>query len=441
MQKDKRIILFARFPEPGKTKTRLIPALGPAGAADLHARMAEQTLVKIRRFAKQHSAGFEICFAGGSKEKILGWLGKDVSPSPQSFGDLGLRMSTAFRRAFNQGAKQVVLVGTDIPELTEGCFEKAFDALASHDVVLGPSTDGGYWLVGMKQNLNIFSGISWGSPEVLSQTLKGFEGRLSSHLLSPLRDVDTLEDLASILPHEVSRRPYVSVIIPALNEEQNLQNAIRSAEDEAAEILVVDGGSTDATVGRALGTGARVLKTGRGRALQQNSGAKEAKGKVLLFLHADTLLPEGYVNHVFDLLLNKKVILGAFRFKTTLHTPLMRFFEKAVHVRSTIFQMPYGDQGLFLKKKTFQTLGGFPDTPIAEDLLLVRRAVKLGRVAIAPAAALTSGRRWEKKGIFRTFLINQMVVMGLAMGVSPGKLASLYHHKAGNFFPTDETRG
>jgi hypothetical protein len=389
--------------------------------------MVESTLDKIQRFARLGPVGFEIVLDGGSKKEVLRWLGKDVSVSPQSSGNLGLRMGDAFRGAFQRGAKQVLLVGTDVPGLTEDCFQKAFDALSRQDVVIGPSVDGGYWLAGMKQYQDIFSRIPWGGPEVLSQTLKRCEDHgLSFHLLDPLRDVDTPEDLAAALYCEIFEKPYVSVIIPALNEEKNIESAIKSAKDQDAEILVVDGGSADATVKKALDAGAVVVKSPRGRAVQQNAGAKEAKGKVLLFLHADTLLPEGYVNHVFNLLLDRGMILGAFRFQTTLNTPFMRIVEKAVHFRSTVLQTPYGDQGLFLTKKTFHRLGGFPVAPIAEDMLLVRLSAKHGHIKIAPVPAMTSGRRWAQLGEVKTFLVNQALVLGFAAGVSPEKLAALY---------------
>lgn len=425
--KEKQIILFTRYPAPGKNKTRLIPALGPAGAADFHRQMVENTLDKIQGFARQHPAGFEIFLDGGTREGILRWLGKDVPVGFQPSGDLGRRMGDAFRKAFNQGAKQVVLVGADVPGLSEDRFQKAFEALSSQDVVIGPSTDGGYWLLGMRQYQDIFSTISWGGPEVLSQTLKrGGDHGLSFHLLDPLRDVDTPEDLMAVLPRGVFGKPYVTVIIPALNEEEHIERAIQSAGCEDAEILVVDGGSQDATVKKALNAGAVVVKAFRGRAVQQNAGAGQAKGKVFLFLHADTLLPPGYVTSMFNLLLDREMILGAFRFKTTLNTPFMRFMEKVVHFRSTVLQMPYGDQGLFLKKKTFHRLGGFPVTPIAEDMLLVKQAAKHGRIRIAPVPAMTSGRRWARGGMLRTFLINQVVVLGFCAGVSPEKLAALY---------------
>jgi len=114
--------------------------------------------------------------------------------------------------------------------------------------------------------------------------------------------------------------------------------------------------------------------TGRkGRAAQQNLGAEVARGRVLLFLHADTRLPEDYVSHVFETLMDRRVVLGAFGFKTDLRQTLMRFFEISTHLRSRYLHLPYGDQALFLRRTVFVNTGGFPDVPIAEDLAFVRR--------------------------------------------------------------------
>jgi len=294
-------------------------------------------------------------------------------------------------------------------------------------VVLGPSTDGGYWLVGLNRPLNIFERIPWGTDTVLDQTLKEVRKRnLSHHICEPLTDVDTIEDLRERNPRLAWKRPYLSVIIPALNEERSVDRTIKAARDEDAEIIVVDGGSSDRTCKNAEDAGAKVLTTRKGRALQQNAGAASARGNVLLFLHADTLLPVRYVDRVFETLLPKRTAGGAFQFKTDCRVPLIRAVEWMTNVRSRFFQLPYGDQALFLKKHLFDSLGGFPEVAIAEDLLLVRALQKYGRIRIAQAEAITSGRRWEHLGVIRTTLINWVIMAGCHLGVSPDSLALLY---------------
>jgi len=421
------LIIFGRYPIPGKTKTRLIPTLGPAGAADLQRWLTEKTLATAKSFAFKRGIGVEFCFEGGSEQKMRRWLGSGVSFSPQVKGDLGKRMISAFFDAFRGGARRVVLLGTDIPELKADNLGQAFDALTENDLVIGPSKDGGYWLIGLNRSAHLFEDIKWGTGAVLGQTLAlADEQGLRVKQLDSLMDIDTEEDLKQLPPEWTSKRPYISIVIPALNEEANIETAIRSALNEDAEIIVVDGGSTDDTAARAMRAGARVEMGSRGRALQQNRGASCASGKVLMFLHADTRLPGGYVKHVFEILMDTETVAGAFRFKTNLDNPLMKVIELMTNIRSQYFKMPYGDQGLFIRKSVFESVGGFPESPIAEDLFLVRRLSQKGRIRIAPVHVVTSARRWQTLGLFRTTLINQVILAGLCLGILPSTLSSLY---------------
>jgi rSAM/selenodomain-associated transferase 2/rSAM/selenodomain-associated transferase 1 len=427
MARSDRLIIFGRYPEPGRTKTRLIPLLGAARAADFQRELTERTLSKDRLAARRRPVDLEGCFDGGSFEKLRRWLGPGLVFSHQSPGNLGERMKTAFLNAFRQGAQHVVLHGTDIPDLTVGHLDDALDALNSHDLVLGPSMDGGYWLIGLEKPADLFDGMAWGTSSVFEKTVAAARAQgLSVHVLSPLTDMDTGETIMQRMPEWARARPYLSVIIPALDEEAHIEETILNAQSPDAEVIVVDGGSGDSTVKRAERAGAAVLRGPRGRALQQNAGAAAASGSVLLFLHADTLLPKDYVTQVFETLMDRRVALGAFRFRTDLDRPLMRGIEFTTHIRSRYLRLPYGDQALFLRKSHFQAAGGFPEMPIAEDLVFVRRVSKLGRVGIAPADAITSARRWKEVGLLRTTLINQVILAGFALGISPKTLARLY---------------
>jgi len=431
MPRSDRLILFGRYPAPGRTKTRLIPLLGAARAADFQRELTERTLGTDRSVARRRAADLEACFEGGSRAKLRRWLGPDLIFSQQSSGDLGERMKTAFLEAFRQGGQQVVLHGTDIPGLTTQHIDDAFDALESHDLVLGPSTDGGYWLIGLKKPADLFDHMEWGSSNVFDKTVAAARGQgLSVHVLSPLTDMDTEEAVKHWMADWAKAQPYLSVIIPVLNEEAHIEETIWSARSPDVEIIVVDGGSEDRTVDRAKHAGAMVIRGRRGRALQQNQGAATARASVLLFLHADTLLPKDYVAQVFETLMDRRVALGAFRFKTNVDQPLMRGIELATHIRSKYLRLPYGDQALFLRKTRFQTTGGFPEMPIAEDLFFVRLVSKQGRIAIAPAHAVTSGRRWKEVGLLKTTMINQLILAGFALGISPETLAALYHRVA-----------
>ncbi|MDY7031643.1 MAG: TIGR04283 family arsenosugar biosynthesis glycosyltransferase [Thermodesulfobacteriota bacterium] len=422
-----RVIIFSRYPVPGRTKTRLIPTFGPVGAADLHRRLTEKTFDTVSRFAEQYHIDMEIRFDGGSKRKIQRWLKTRTILSHQGHGDLGERMNTAFIEAFQRGCRHVILLGTDIPGVTGNHLKNTMEALLEYDLVLGPSTDGGYWLIGMKNPGDVFQGIDWGTEKVLQQTMTSARGQdLKVHLLDPLTDVDTVEDLNRVWPEENGRSPYISVIIPTLNESENIESTIHTARNKDAEIIVVDGGSTDDTVKRAEATGVRVERSSCGRALQQNRGAQIARGHVLLFLHADTSLPDSYANNIFDALMDPEVSFGAFLFKTDMESPLMRVIECAANIRSRYLKLPYGDQGLFLCKSMFTKIGGFPDVAIAEDLFFARLLGKQGSVCIVPACAITSARRWRNIGLLRTTIVNYVIAAGCYLGIPPYRLAFLY---------------
>jgi hypothetical protein len=430
------LIVFGRYPTVGATKTRLIPALGPAGAAAAQKRLTEQTLAAARSLTTQKRLRLTFCYDGGDPQRLAAWLDVNgLTCVPQANGDLGQRMLRAMSDGFTRGAERVVLVGTDVPELSAAVMNQAFEQLDSHDLVIGPSTDGGYWLIGMNRPKNIFAGIQWSTPSVLEETL-ALAGRkgMAIGLLDPLTDLDDPDDLARGIGTGLTKHPYVSVIIPTLNEARQIEQTLAAATCPDAEIIVSDGHSTDRTVDRARAQGARIVVGQRGRAVQQNRGAVAARGDVLLFLHADTRLPENYAAHVFDTLMDRRTVLGAFRFQTDLDTPAMRWISFWTNLRAGRLQLPYGDQALFLYRDRFHAVGGFPEVPIAEDLYLVRRMHRRGRIALAPVAAVTSGRRWRRLGPLRTTLVNTIIALGCLAGVPPQRLAPLYR-PSGNRIP------
>lgn len=202
MNRDKqtRLILFTRYPEPGRTKTRLIPALGAQGAAALQRRMSEAMVGQMAQFAAQYPVALEIRYADGDPRAMEAWLACDIPCVAQGEGDLGLRLHRAFVQAFVHGARRVVIIGADCPDLGPAIFAQAFAALERKDLVMGPAIDGGYYLVGLNQPApTLFTEIPWGSGAVLAATLKQAQAlNLSTHLLEPLADVDRPEDLRYI---------------------------------------------------------------------------------------------------------------------------------------------------------------------------------------------------------------------------------------------------
>ena len=226
-------------------------------------------------------------------------------------------------------------------------------------------------------------------------------------------------------------RPQISVIIPALNEETGIERSIASATQEPdVEVIVVDGGSRDETVRVARRQGAKTLSVPAGRARQMNAGARASSGEYLIFLHADTILPSNYAGLVRRLLASPDVVAGAFRLGIEGRRRSLRWIESGANWRSRWLQLPYGDQALFVRSRTFSELGGYSDLPIMEDYDLVRRLGRRGRVILAPEAVVTSARRWERLGVFRTTLLNQVMVTGHLLGVSPRKMAQFYRRTA-----------
>ena len=158
-----------------------------------------------------------------------------------------------------------------------------------------------------------------------------------------------------------------------------------------------------------------------------NAGAARAKGTLLLFVHADTIMPDGYADFIRQTLKHPAVAGGAFSLRIDLEGPLIRLVEKLANRRAGQKQMPYGDQGLFLRSRDFSKLDGFPDLPLLEDVVMVERLRELGRIVILPQPASSSGRRWQRHGVLTTSMVNRLIILGYRLGVSPDRLARFYY--------------
>ncbi len=426
-----RLIVFTRLPHPGTTKTRLIPALGAQGAAQLHRQLSEHTLATVREWSKLEKMPVEVRFTGGTLDQIQGWLGGDLEYRSQGEGDLGDRLKTASEDAFNARCSRVVMIGTDCPDLEAALLIQAFKSLHHHDIVLGPAIDGGYYLIGLSRRVpEIFQGIEWGTGEVLAQTLAVAAAEsLTVDQLPELGDIDRPEDLAKLGSRFcLSPNPgKISVIVPVLNEEARIGSTLGGiCELSDVEIIVVDGGSSDRTREIAASYGVRVICSEPGRGRQMNVGAEQATGEILLFLHGDTRLGPGFETDIRQILGKPEIVGGAFELKIDAPGPLLRAIEWGVKWRSRLGQMPYGDQGIFVRAATFRELGGFAQISIMEDFEFVRRLKRRGPLAIAPTPAFTCASRWQKLGILRTTAINQLMILGYYLGVSPARLAQWY---------------
>jgi len=231
---------------------------------------------------------------------------------------------------------------------------------------------------------------------------------------------------------------YLSIIIPTLNEEKVLDHTLSRLQNKKnCEVIVVDGGSTDATLALAQKADCKTISSpgdrgqGRGRARQMNTGAAEARGEVLLFLHADTVLPDNFPELISAAV--KRPAFAAGAFSLALDSPdkglaIIAFFA---NLRSRFLHLPYGDQALFVTRDMFTVIGGFPVMEIMEDFVFIRSIRKKGKIIILPEYARTSARRWENMGIMRTTLINQLIVCGYGLGVPPNILAKWYRRLRG----------
>lgn len=405
------IVLFTRYPVAGRVKTRLIATLGAQGAASLQQRMTEFAL----RQARATGVRVQIRFTGAPLERMRAWLGEAYDYADQGGGDLGERMQRAFDAAFRGGATSVIVMGCDCPDNRAANLAACLRLLKKHDCVIGPACDGGYYLIGLSRSRpELFRDMPWGTSAVLAKTL-AVAG--ACPLLDTLPDIDRPADLP----------PRISVIVPTLNEAANIERCLYSVQRGfAIECLVVDGGSRDDTAAVARRARAAVVASAPGRAAQMNAGAALATGDILLFLHADSELPDEWDRHVRQAMRDPRTSLGYFRFKIRENLPGRRWLERGTNLRARLRGRPYGDQGLFVRKDTFARLGGFPDVPILEDLLFVEMAKKLGRLQQIAQPLITSGRRWAQYGMVRTTLLNQIILAAAAMGADPHALKAAY---------------
>lgn len=218
----------------------------------------------------------------------------------------------------------------------------------------------------------------------------------------------------------------VSVVIPALNEQASIAVTIDAARAAgAAEVIVADGGSSDATVAIAAERGAHVITGERLRAMQINRGIEAASQDTIIVVHADTLLPSGAAAAVEEALA-EGVMFGAFHVEFIEGGARLAFVAFMINARTRITRKPWGDQAQFARRETFLRMGGYPAFPIMEDYELARRMKRAGRVAFLPMTVRTSGRRFLAKGVIRTAIVNWLIIAAYHLGVPVERLARWY---------------
>lgn len=225
-------------------------------------------------------------------------------------------------------------------------------------------------------------------------------------------------------------KPETTIVIPTFNEAENIATTIRSIHErkkQCVEIIVVDGFSTDDTRRRARSAGATsAIKVRGGRGAQLNAGAAKARGKRILFLHADTTVPLLFDDEIAHTLDQPNIVAGAFKLSIKSNIRGIRIIERTANWRASFLQRPYGDQGLFINASTFKQIGKFRHMPFMEDYEIVCRLSKYGRIAISRAPVITSARRWEILGVTRTTIMNQFIVAAYHCGIPINKLCNFY---------------
>lgn len=428
-----RVAMMARLPVPGNVKTRLIPALGAQGACQLYRALARHCAVEVFALASTGEADAEVWHDRGTARQMRAFLGPLPRYRPQPDGDLGARLGQVFMAAASEGRDRCAIVGSDCPGMEARHLRQALALQRDHDLVLGPASDGGYWLIGLRSAALgralpvLFQGIAWSTDRVLTQTLEAAaKAGLSLALLDELGDVDDLDDLP-LWPRFRDPRGHdmrVSVIIPALDEGAVIGEAVSNALHTGAdEVIVADGGSRDQTVALAEQAGAVVIEAPRGRASQQNAGAARASGHALVFLHADTRLPGRAALRVRQALDPPDVLFGAFAYTALGAGGWDRVLTVGGRARCALSRHPYGDQAIFVKKRAFKAINGFPDMPIMEDWELVRRLRLLGRAALLSDPAITSSASFAQHGFARTAALNLLAIIGYQLGLEPRRLS------------------
>ena len=222
----------------------------------------------------------------------------------------------------------------------------------------------------------------------------------------------------------------ISIIVPCLNEAEGIAGTLQALEPlrrRGAEVIVVDGGSSDETVARAQPYADLVFTAARGRAAQMNAGAARARGLILLFLHADSTLPAEADALIVDGLNRSRCNWGRFDARIAGSHPLLRLVEWLMNLRSRWTGIATGDQGIFVTKSLFTAAGGYPDIALMEDIALTQRLKRFGAPLCLRHRITTSARRWERNGVLRTVFLMWRLRLAYSLGADPARLAVRYN--------------
>jgi uncharacterized protein len=424
------IVVYAKAPIPGRVNTRLIPRVGPDGAAQLHEAFAADTLA----MASSLSEVFDVELHSDVPTDAWSFAGRRHLQSP---GDLGTRMHTTLSDALAAGRPFVLILGSDSPTLPPQFILEflRFDA----DVVLGPTRDGGYYAIGCRTvDPQMFAGVTWSSAATRTGT-KDALGRCGLSVAEGQEwfDIDEPQDLELLMGEGAKGHtfealtqlgfPWLSIVIPTLNEASTIQRSLEAVArlGPKVEAIVVDGESEDGTARIAGECGVTVLRTPRGRGQQLRLGAEHARGEVLWFLHADSIPPPDAPDRIRKALEAAEVIGGNFDLVFDGGSPAARKLTWIYpHLRK--LGLCYGDSGIFVRRKVYAAVGGFRCYPIFEDLDLIKRIRRHGRFVHLDSQIMTSSRRFEQRNFALVFAKWTAMQVLYWAGVHPAVLGRWY---------------
>ena len=405
------LIIFTRIPEAGKTKTRLMPRFDAEECAKLHICM----LLDLATEVKSVEADVFVFYTGGNLSLLKNIFGNQMQYFEQQGESLGDRMYDAIRDVLNRGYDQAVLVGTDIPTLSAEIINSAFEQIDDNQITMGPTSDGGYYLIGMNKpvkevfNLEKFSDSSvWESTAAAAEKAGYKVAKIVEQ-----SDIDEPEDIAdfrnkirkdrklrnSNAGKMITDSLKISIIIPTYNEESTIGKMVEQMRpyQSDAEIIFVDGGSTDKTT-EILGNEFKLIKTEKGRAIQMNSAADVATGDVLFFLHCDCEIPADITGEIRRCMTGNQY--GCFGVRFQSNNLFMHTNQALSNFRAFSRGLPFGDQGIFIDRELFFKIGKFPELPVMEDYELSRRLLMRGFKPGRTTNKLIASDRRYGKGTF-----------------------------------------
>ena len=436
----KAYVVFTREPVPGTTKTRLMPFYSAEKCAELHSCFLRDLAMETRKV----NADIIVAYMGGEPDFLRKTYGSRTKYIAQRGTGLGQKMENAFADAFEMGYDKVILTGTDIPELKAGTVNAAFDILDTNDIVLGPTSDGGYYLIGMSSlHHEAFDVKLYGVSTVFEETMESIrDSGLSVGIADEYCDIDEKEDISGLMNRIRKDRsvigPYtrrflknnmtISVIIPVYNESHNIgsmMDQLRPFRDEV-EVIFSDGGSTDDTLSL-IGDEFKVVSCKKGRGKQLNVGALASCGDVLFFLHCDSVIPDDFTSEIKSCMMKKPFGCFGVRFDSA------NFFMLTNRIisnhRAKFRGLAFGDQGMFIDRILFFEAGMFPELPVMEDYEF---SLEMKRRGFSPAMThrriLTSSRRYGKGtiSIVKTEILMWYLRRLYRRGEDPHKLKQLY---------------